>query len=318
MKNITLWFVLILIATFGVLGVIGYYLIYTSTSTVPDFTWSGLVDMAKDSISGASSKDKVYYSCAEGATVSAMYTDNSVTLVLSDGRYVILPQVVSGSGIRYERGAGTQHDIAFLSEGNNAFLTENGSTTYADCVAGAIIPTASTTTTADTSTYTDGSKTFSFSYPTIATISGGGVGYDTNWRQQATTTGLLLVSATIQKSFQPQTNFSEAKFTVGTSPSSDAVASCLTEGDGNPMTTSQVTINGTQFTRLTFSDAGAGNFYDTTSYRTVRNNQCYAIEYTIHSTNIGNYSPDQGISQFDQAKVQAMLEGIVHSFTFLQ
>jgi hypothetical protein len=78
-----------------------------------------------------------------------------------------------------------------------------------------------------------------------------------------------------------------------------------------------VTINGVTYERVVTSDAGAGNLYLTTSYRTVRNNQCYAIEYTIHSSQLGNYPPSMGITAFDQNKVTAVFEGMVQSFKFI-
>jgi hypothetical protein len=121
----------------------------------------------------------------------------------------------------------------------------------------------------------------------------------------------------IPKSFLPNTNFGEAKFTVGTSVDPDAIKNCLISDNGNMGTTSEVTIGSRKFTKITFSDAGAGNFYDTASYRTVYNNQCYAIEYTIHSSNIQNYSPDQGIKEFDKGKITSVLESISQSFKFI-
>jgi hypothetical protein len=128
---------------------------------------------------------------------------------------------------------------------------------------------------------------------------------------------MLLAKATLPRETQPKTNFSGATFTVGTSADSDAVTGCTTNAlDGTGTNKGAAVINGVNFTKFETSDAGAGNFYDTTSYRTVRNNQCYAIEYTIHSTNIGNYSPDQGIKAFDKLSVQKVLEQMVQSFTF--
>ena len=246
--------------------------------------------------------------------ITASTTANSsVALTLSDGRSLMLPQVMSGSGIRYEQGAGTSHDVIFSSKGDNAFLTEGSKVTYDNCVAGIVTPGS-----AGTSTFTDQSRSFSFAYPSPVAISGGGIGYSTDWMVSATTSGLLLVKATLPRSFEPKTNLSDSILTIGTSADPDAVANCLTTSmGGNGIQKSSVTINGVTYTRLVTSDAGAGNFYETTSYRTVRNNQCYVIEYTIHSTNIGNYSPDQGISVFDHAKVQNVLEGIVQSFKFL-
>lgn len=246
----------------------------------------------------------VDYFCKEG-TIIASYGTGSVAISLSDGRTLTLPQVMSGSGIRYE-----SDNIDFISKGNNAFLQEKAVTTYNDCVAGSQVSSGTT------NTFTDATKLFSFSYPVGFTLSGV-LGFTTDWRVQSTDSGLQLAQVYIPRSYQPGTNFSEAKFTVGTSSDPHAVTNCPTEGDGNPVKKSTVTINGTPYTKLSFGDAGAGNFYDTTSYRTLRDGQCYTIEYTIHSTNIGNYSPDQGIVEFDKIKIQNTLDGMVQSFKFL-
>jgi membrane-bound inhibitor of C-type lysozyme len=105
--------------------------------------------------------NSVNYSCKVG-TLEATYINNSVQLALSDGRDMTLPQVMSGSGIKYESiavpgSAGT--DIIFSSKGNDAFLTENGKITYDNCVAGT--NTSSSTSTNGTQTFTDQGKTFS-------------------------------------------------------------------------------------------------------------------------------------------------------------
>jgi hypothetical protein len=153
-------------------------------------------------------------------------------------------------------------------------------------------------------TFTDSSGTFRFMYPGMFSLTGSDAGYTNDWSSGSAQLGLVLAQVTIPQSFQPKTNFADARFTVGTSADAAAVKDCLTETNGS---TSQkpvpVTINGVPYTKLT--------------YRTVRNNQCYAIEYTIHSANIGNFSPDQGITAFDHAKVQGALEDIVQSFRFL-
>lgn len=255
------------------------------------------------------------YACDGGKAIAATYTDNQVVLVLSDGRSLTLAQTVSGSGIRYEQGAGTKSDIVFQSKGADAFLMENDKTTYNNCVQNAA-PGGSTN---GTSSFTDSGKTFSFSYPSAYAVTGGGVGYTQSWMVDATTSGLILAKLVVSRTTQPKTNFSEATFTVGTSADPSAVAMCLTANStGGPVAKpAKAVVNGVAYMVFTSNDAGAGNFYETTSYRTVRGGQCYAIEYTIHSSNIGNYSPDQGISAFDRAKVQAVFTGIMQSFRFL-
>jgi len=256
------------------------------------------------------------YYCAGGKTVAATFKQDSAGIVLSDGRSFDLASTLSASGARYETGANTASDVVFWTKGSNAFLTENGNTVLDNCVAGTSEPTSSAS---GVSVCTDASRLFSFEYPTTLSVSGSQVGYTEGWRQQATTSGMLLAEVIVPKTTQPKTNFSEAKFTVGVSSDPDAVKVCLTDAAGGSVKTgTTVTINGQQFSVLSFSDAGAGNFYETTSYRTVKDNECYAAEYTIHSTNIGNYSPDQGISQFNKGKATAVLEGMVTSFRFLQ
>ncbi|MBI5470327.1 hypothetical protein HY968_03370 [Candidatus Kaiserbacteria bacterium] len=177
-------------------------------------------------------------------------------------------------------------------------------------------PTPASVATA-TSTFTD-PGVFRFDYPTTFTLSGKVYGETQDWKQGSTTSGALLATIMIPGDFEPQTNFSDAKFTVGTSTNPGAITTCLTEGNGAAASSTSVAINGASFSRISFDGAGAGNFYETTSYRTVHNGECYAIEYTIHSTNIGNYSPDQGIKEFDKAKVQNALEAMVQSLTFLK
>jgi len=253
----------------------------------------------------ATTSTAISFFCQEGV-IQAAFGQSQVTLVLSGGRTLSLPQVESGSGIRYATGT-----AVFVSKGDNAYLTENNQTTYTNCVAGA------QTSVNAANTFTNTGKTFSFSYPAEFNLSGGDLGYTQSWRAEATSSGLLLTVVSIPKSFQPQTNFGETKFTVGTSADPEAVKNCLSLDQPGFGTSTPVAINGWPFTKITFSDAGAGNFYDTTSYRAVYNNQCYAVEYTIHSLNIGNYSPDQHISEFDRAKITALLQSMAESFTFL-
>jgi membrane-bound inhibitor of C-type lysozyme len=282
---------IVLILALGVFGVYAY--IHTQKPSTPTVT------------STAS------YLCRDGKTIDAVYTVANVTLTLSDTRALILPQVQSGSGIRYESGG-----KVFVSKGSNAFLEEKGVQTYVDCVATG--SQTNTNTPNGEKQFSDSAGTFVFMYPNTVTVSGAGVGYTQSWMSNASTSGLILAKATLGKAFQPKTNFSEATLTVGTSADPSAVATCLTYNPtGGPATVpTKETINGTTYAVLHSSDAGAGNRYDTTSYRTLRNNQCYVVEYTIHSTNIGNYDPSQGIKEFDAKAVTNIMNGIIQSFRF--
>jgi len=141
---------------------------------------------------------------------------------------------------------------------------------------------------------------------------------DTNWRNGATSTGIVYFTLTIPKAFEPQTNLADVTLRVGSSGNANAVAQCLNvdPNSGETMSTSTATINGIVFTIFHASEAGAGNFYQTTSYRTVHAGQCYAIEYTIHSANIENYPASYNLQPFDQAKIDSLMQTIISTFQF--
>jgi hypothetical protein len=141
----------------------------------------------------------------------------------------------------------------------------------------------------------------------------------TDWRVGANgESGQKLLAITIPRIFEPQTNFADATLTVGKSSVQAAVAACLTPdqtaGPGAGMATT--TINGIAFSIFKSSSAGAGNFYETTSYRTMHAGACYAVEYTIHSSQIGNYPPSYNLKPFDENQVAAVLDRMVGTFKF--
>lgn len=140
-----------------------------------------------------------------------------------------------------------------------------------------------------------------------------------NWREGSSGgPGLQPFTLTIPRAFEPQTNFVGAALTVGMSSNSKAVAQCLVpETTDNQTSVATTTINGIVFTVVHLTDVGAGNIYETTSYRTLHAGQCYAIEYTIHSAQIGNYPPEYGLVPLDEVKLHDVLDRIVGTFKFL-
>jgi hypothetical protein len=143
-------------------------------------------------------------------------------------------------------------------------------------------------------TYVDPSGIFTFNYDPELSVTPG-------------MTNNPFVTVIAPKSIMPGTNFAEAKMTVGTSGQS-----CTAEGSGEG-----TKVSGYPFKKYKMNGAGAGNFYETTSYRGIFDGDCYVLEYTIHSTNIGNYPPESGINEFDKAKIENELESVVRSFQFL-
>lgn len=143
-----------------------------------------------------------------------------------------------------------------------------------------------------------------------------------DWRLDASgTPGEKMLTITIPKIFEPQTNFSDATLTVGKSANAAALADCLQpDQSGGPAganpATSTVNINGAAFWVFKFASAGAGNYYETTSYRTIHAGACYAVEYTIHSNQIANYPASYNLQPFDEAMVSDVLSRMVGTFNF--
>jgi hypothetical protein len=173
---------------------------------------------------------------------------------------------------------------------------------------------ASNDTTPSIDTYTNATNGISFSYPRSFVVENKLSAQDA-WRNNATSSGTLMVTVTTPASYVKGTNFADAKLGAGFSADASEVDSCTSASSFETKTGTQV-INGVTFSKFTTSDAAAGNRYDTTSYRTVHGGKCYAVEYTIHYGNIQNYDPNQGIKEFDESAVKKAFDDIVSSFKF--
>ncbi len=129
------------------------------------------------------------------------------------------------------------------------------------------------------------------------------------WSVDSSRPGRRLVTVQLPKGFEANTNFIEGTVSVGISNDTTELAACLLGDQGDVF--DKITINGTVFTRVDLSDAGAGNFYETKSYRVIRDKTCLALETTVHSTNLSNYSSEQGVNGFDKAKVDTELNEVI-------
>ena len=256
----------------------------------------------------------VTFYCGNGNTIVANFATGSVQLALSSGATYVLPQTVSGSGIRYVAST-TAGALVFTNEGASASLTSTASTTdlrFETCTAAHVVSARAN----GFESYADQPRTFTFTFPNAFMVSGVPAGYGLSWAENATSTGMELARIDVPQSYEPETNFGGAWFTVGASSVPAALASCLQGASGVPgATTTQVTIDGTTFTKMHSIGAGAGNRYDTTSYRVIHDHACYAVEYTIHYSVLENYPPG-AVQPFDEQKVRAALENVAHSFKF--
>ncbi|MDR3572205.1 MAG: hypothetical protein P4L81_08565 [Candidatus Pacebacteria bacterium] len=141
----------------------------------------------------------------------------------------------------------------------------------------------------------------------------------TDWRVNAgNVSGVRYFTLTVPRAFEPQTNFGDATLTVGASSNNNAMAQCMTADAtaGPAVATSSVVIDTVPFTVFYSSDAGAGNIYETVSYRTIHAGKCYAVEYTVHSGQLANYPESYGLTQFDETRVAALMHNIVGTFKF--
>ena len=72
------------------------------------------------------------FKCQGGKSIDATFYANSVSLKLSDGRSLMVPQAMSASGARY---ANKDETFVFWNKGDTAFVTEgkDGKETYSGC-----------------------------------------------------------------------------------------------------------------------------------------------------------------------------------------
>ena len=224
--------------------------------------------------------------------------------------FVLLPIIAFWFGVNYEH----IRDAANSYPGPQASVSSGQSDYYTN------VAEWQTDTPYSTATYSGNAGWFSIAYPIDFAVDDNVIAPTPEWSQYSSEAdaGYLYFTLTIPKVFEPQTNFAEAKLTVGSSLSSGAVLNCLSvdANGGSSEATSTVTINGIPFIVFRSASAGAGNLYETTSYRTLHAKQCYAIEYTIHSSQIANYPAEYNLKPFDKQKLSDVLDRIVGTFKF--
>lgn len=73
------------------------------------------------------------YECTSGDWINASFdlASDKVIISLSDGRELRLPRAISASGARY---ANADESLVFWNKGDTAFIEENGTITYQDCI----------------------------------------------------------------------------------------------------------------------------------------------------------------------------------------
>lgn len=124
-----------------------------------------------------------------------------------------------------------------------------------------------------------------------------------------------IVQIQTPRDLYPNTNFSDAGVAVSAEFAKD-LNECLGKNQGGKIFSQNMNINGEVFYFATSSDAGAGNFYESNTYRSLLGGQlCFEISETIHTTNIGNYPPGT-VKEVNKGDVINSLRNILSSFKF--
>jgi len=260
----------------------------------------------------------VSYACDAGKTIVAAYYEGtstpavsagqppvpggSVSLALSDGRKMILPQTISADGTRY---ASADNSIVFWSKGNGLTFTENSQQTFSGCIS------VASDTGGLTQAFESGSQGFSLRYPAgftpVSTYSYQALGPGKN---------IAGVKFTIDPALATGTNLSNDSYlSVEQIPQSQAcsASSFLQQG----VASQTVTDGSTDYSVASSTDAAVGNRYFETVYALPGTNPCVAVRYFIHYGVIENY-PAGTVKSFDQAALVGLFDTIRRTLTIAQ
>jgi hypothetical protein len=126
-----------------------------------------------------------------------------------------------------------------------------------------------------------------------------------------------IVQIQLPRSSYPQTNFGDAGVYVSAvyaKSLQDCLKLNLPEGSTG-FGSDKVDINGADFYQTVGNGAGAGNFYESKIYRTYHNDFCVELGETLHTSNIGNYTPGT-VTEVDKDAVWQKLDLVLKSFSF--
>lgn len=233
--------------------------------------------------------------CDQEKSIQADFYESKVALVLSDGRTISLPQLVSASGARY---GNEDETFVFWNKGDGAVITEGlqSDETYSNCEVE--VPGQE-----PRSTYASSTMGISFKYPKSFTL---GVTYQYTGFPKKPISGVKVL---IPDRVATGTNVSSQDTGVSIEQLPRAL-NCT--GDifiVDNVKASTITENGVTYSVATTSGAGAGNFYEEMVYALSGTKPCTAVRYFIHSMNIGNFEPGAA-REFDREALIAEFDKI--------
>ncbi len=156
--------------------------------------------------------------------------------------------------------------------------------------------------------YTNKQFGFSMWYPQTASPS------EVNFEGYVPLTQTSVISFVLPRAMFDGTNLTEAGVYIGATTSPAIVSSCTKASrNADEKAAGRTKINGADFSIFTSTGVGAGNIYETKSYRRLLNGACLEIAELLHSGNIGNYTPG-AVKEFDHTKFSGILEAIIHTY----
>jgi len=218
----------------------------------------------------------------------------SVSISLSDGRQMTLPQTISADGTRY---ANADESFVFWAKGNGAFVMESNNQTYANCIKVAPDPGGLP------QVFENGTEGFSLRLP---------AGYtpDATYQYQEMGPGKDIggVKFTIPAALAKGTNLgADSYVSVEEIPQATSCDATMFLDQGAKAT--NISDGGNSYSVASSTGAGAGNRYEETVYAIIDTNPCMAVRYFVHYGAIENY-PSGTVAAFDQSALLSQFDAI--------
>jgi membrane-bound inhibitor of C-type lysozyme len=249
-----------------------------------------------------------HYQCDNARTIDAVFDPGTgpaagtpprptghVTIDLSDGRKVVLPQTISASGVRY---ANADESLVFWIKGDGALVLEHDQQkTYIGCVRVADDPGGLPRV------FASGQDGFSLRYPP-------GFHVVTDHVYQALGPGRDIhgVAFMVDPALAQGTNLAADSYVAVESLADDGecAAGRFLDGAGPDST---VVDDGVTYAYAQATGAGAGNRYEEHVYAIPGTNPCLAVRYFVHFTVLENY-PEGAVRAFDHDALIATFDAM--------
>jgi membrane-bound inhibitor of C-type lysozyme len=292
MKISATTFILLAVIIVVIVGYFGYHKIHQNQDT-QTLTTSTSTTGSTTGQAGWSIEEVATYQCANNVSLKATFhkrsvkiqtTPNeppqptgSVTLELSDGQTLDLPQTISADGVRY---ADANDTFVFWSKGNSALIQQNGSSSssYRNCIV--VAPEIDNLT----QIFYSQDLGLTLRYPSgwqLAPTSSSDVGGLTSKVD-------VIADITVPESMTKDTNLgTDSGVRVAQLPQVDTCTPNMFLTDAGAVGTS--TLNGVTYLVSSTEDAGAGNRYSLTAYVKESVQPCIAVITYIHTSVLENY-----------------------------